>query len=77
MLNPTLLRLEGPFQEGHALTSALLHRREKREGSAKHGLQEVVGEEVQAKQMLREEGGAGSQSVRAAAPCFWSCGGHS
>lgn len=27
MLNPGLLHLEGPFQEGHVLTSALLHKR--------------------------------------------------
>jgi len=41
MLNPALLP-----RKGHALTSALPHRGEKREASAKHGLQEVVNGEV-------------------------------
>lgn len=49
MLNPTLLHPEGHFQEGHALNAALLHRKEKREASAK---QAVVDEEAYAEQML-------------------------
>lgn len=51
MLNPTLLCLEGLFPGGHALTSAVLCRREKREAGAEHGLQEVEEEGASAEQM--------------------------
>lgn len=46
----------------------MLHRREKRQASAKRVLEEVVGEEMWAKQMLMA--GRWCQACEGAAPCF-------